>query len=131
PPLRLDEAVAPCKADGCDLRVGEGDTRDRPVVRLRLQPRDRARRDAPLVLADVREGGDSGDVADAPDALSGAEAFVDRHPPARELDAEELEADPLDVRPPAGRDEQALAVDDRSVLEVDADAALHAGHLRV
>ena len=53
-----------------------------------------------------------------------AQPLVDLDPARRGLDAELLETEPLDVRPAAGRDEQALGLERRAVGQVELDARL-------
>ena len=57
-----------------------------------------------MVLADVRERRDPGDVAERPDVLRRAHPLVDLDPAARDLEPERLE--PVDVRLAAGREQQ-------------------------
>jgi hypothetical protein len=45
---------------------------------------------------------DAGDVADRPQALAGAQVLVNTDPVRLGLDADRLQADPLDARAPAG-----------------------------
>ena len=52
---------------------------------------------------------DAGDVSDRPQPLADAQVRVDRDPVRVGLDADGLQTDPLDPRPPAGRDEQPVA----------------------
>lgn len=64
--------------------------------------------DAGLVQRDVREHDLARDVADRPDAASGAQPTVDRDRATGGLDARALEAEALDVRGAADGDEQAF-----------------------
>ena len=64
--------------------------------------------DLALVLAGVGQRPDTGDVADRPQPLTGAHVRVDGDPVRVGLDADRLEADPLDARAPAGGDEQVV-----------------------
>src|SRR5581483_10191328 len=102
-------------ADRRDLGVGEDAGRDRAVVGPDVAAREVGGRDARLVLADVGEERDAGDVADRPHALAGAAALVDLDPRASDRQPEPLE--PLDVRPAAGGDEQPLRLDRLAVRE--------------
>ena len=72
--------------------------------------------DPRLVLGDVREQRDAGDVADRPDALAGAAALVDLDPAAARLDADGLEAEPS-CAGAAGRDDEHLAARLGAVVE--------------
>src|ERR671918_594252 len=65
--------------DGRELGVREDDTRDRAVVGPGGLPENVRRRYPGLVLADVGEERDAGDVADRPHALRGPAAIVDRN----------------------------------------------------
>src|SRR5205085_9394929 len=65
--------------------------------------------DAALVLADVGQRPDAGHVADRPQPLAEREALVHGEAARAGLDADGLEPDALDPRPPARRDEQAIA----------------------
>src|SRR5512132_2493754 len=97
------------RADRRDLRIGEDDARDGVVVRLARLAVDVRGDDPALILADVGERPDAGHVADRPEAVAGGEARVDRDPLRARLDPDRLEADAVDARPPAGRDEQPVA----------------------
>src|SRR5205823_3665890 len=61
---------------------------------------------------------DPGDVPDRPHPLARTQASVDRDAVAVRLDADGLQADALDARPTAGRDEQALAAQLAPVVEL-------------
>ena len=50
----------------------------------------------------------AGDVADGPQPLTGAQVRVDRDAVRIGLDADRLQAEPLDAGTPAGGDEQAI-----------------------
>jgi hypothetical protein len=58
------------------------------------------------------------DIADRPQALAGAQVGVDRDPVAVGLDADRLQAEPIDPRAPAGGDEQAVAAQLAAVVEL-------------
>ena len=107
------------RADRRGLRVGEDDARHGVVVRLARLAEDVRGDDLALVLADVRQLPDAGDVADRPQPLADAEALVDRDAAGVGLDADRLEADPLDARPPAGGDEQPVAAQLAAVVELE------------
>ena len=72
-----------------------------------------------LVLADVGQLPDAGDVADRPQPLGHAQVRVDRDAVGVGLDADRLQADPLDARAPAGGDEQAVAAQLAAVVELE------------
>ena len=107
------------RADRRRLRVGEDDARHRLVVGLARLAEDVRRDDLALVLADVGQLPDAGDVADRPQALARAQARVDRDPVAVGLDADRLQADVVDARAPAGGDEQAVAAQLAAVVELE------------
>ena len=73
-------------------------------------------RDARVVLADVRERRDAGDVAERPDVLGRAHPLVDLDPAPADRQAERLE--PVDVRPASGGDEQPVERDLAAVARV-------------
>ena len=98
-------------ADTAHLRVGEDGGRYRPVVGADVAADDVRGRYTSLVLPEVREEADTGGVADRPDAVGRLHAVVDGDASLRDLHPELLEADPGDVGPPAGCDEQALGVE--------------------
>ena len=91
------------------LRIGEDDPRHRLVVGLARLAEDVRRDDVALVLPDVGQRPDAGDVADRPQALARAQARVDGDAARVGLDADGLQAEPLDARAPAGGDEQPVA----------------------
>ena len=70
-----------------------------------------------LVLADVGQRPDAGDVADRPQPLADAQLRVDRDAVRVGLDADGLEPDAVDARAPAGRDQQAVAAQLAPVVE--------------
>src|SRR6185436_9829904 len=74
--------------------------------------------DAPLVLADVSQLPDAVDVTDRPQPFSGAQARIDFDPLRIRFDADGLQTDPGDARPPAGRDEQTIAAQCSAVVEL-------------
>ena len=74
--------------------------------------------DLALVLADVGERPDPVDVADRPQALTGAQVRVDRDPVRVGLDADRLEADLADARAASGRHEHMVAAQLATVLEL-------------
>jgi hypothetical protein len=77
-----------------------------------------------LVLADVRELRDAGDVADGPHVVGAGrtQPLVHLHAARRRLDAELLETEALDVRPASRRDQEALGRERRAVGQVELDA---------
>ena len=95
-----------------------------------------ARDDLALVLADVGQRPDAGDVADRPQALARAQMCVDRDAPAVGFDADRLQPEPLDTRAPAGGHEQSIAAQLATVVELQdvvlalatAPRRLHAEH---
>ena len=105
------------RADRRGLRVGEDDARHRVVVRLARLAEDVRGDDLALVLADVGELPDAGDVADRPQPLGRAQVRVDRDAVRVGLDADRLQADPLDARTPPGGDEQPVAAQLAAVVE--------------
>src|SRR5207342_2430698 len=124
--LTYDEAVARRGADRGDLRVGEGDRRDGAVVGAGRPTGRVGRGHARLVLAGVREHGNAGHVARGPHAVACAHALVDLDAAHRDLEAERLEAEPLDRGPPAGGDDQALAREGRAAFQTHVDPGLDA-----
>src|SRR5213075_394296 len=88
--------------------------RHRLVVGLARLAEDVGGDDLALVLADVRERPDPGDVADRPQPLARAQARVDGDPVAVGLEAE-----PVDARSPAGGDEEAVTAQLRTVIELE------------
>ena len=107
------------RADRGRLRVGVDDARHGLVVGLARLAEDVRGDDLALVLADVGQRPDAVDVADRPEALARAQARVDRDPVRVGLDADRLQADPLDPRAAAGGDEQAVAAQLAAVLELE------------
>ena len=104
-------------ADRRRLRVGVGHPRDRLVVGLARLPEDVGRDDLPLVLADVGQRPEPGDVADRPEVLRHAQVCVDRDAVGVRLDADGVEAEPLDPRPSPGGDQQPVAAQLPAVVE--------------
>ena len=89
-------------ADRRGLRIGVGDARDRLVVGLAWFAEDVRRDDLALVLADVRQLPDAGDVADCPQPLA-TRIWASTGTPCASDDADRLQTDPLDARAPSGR----------------------------
>jgi hypothetical protein len=83
--------------------------------------------DLALVLADVRQLPDAGDVADRPQPLARAQCVVDRDSPWVRGDADGLEPDPLHARAPSGRHEQAITAQLASILESQDEVLAVAG----
>jgi hypothetical protein len=108
-------SVAPT---GARLGVGEGHARHGLVVGLTRLAQDVGGLDASLVLADVRQRPDPGDVADRPQALAGAQLIVDPDAARLGLNADGLQPDAVDARAPAGGDEQAVAAQLAAVVEL-------------
>src|SRR5206468_4047967 len=102
-------------AYGRDLRVGEDSGRNRPVVGRDLAAAEVRRDDPRLVLSDVRELRDAGDVPDRPDVGGGTAVLVDLQAARANRDAGLLEAEPVRVGAAAGRDEEALGLECRAV----------------
>src|SRR5262249_23483924 len=75
--------------------------------------------DPALVLAEVREHCDAGDVADRPDAVRGPAALIDVDAARVGLDADGLEADASRPWTAAGRDNDLRAVRLVAVVELD------------
>ena len=73
---------------------------------------------ARLVLADVGQRPDAGDVADRPQALAGAQVRVDRNAAGVGDHAERLQADPVHARAPAGGHEQTVAAQLAAVTQL-------------
>jgi len=72
-------AEASFQSDRADLGVGEGHSRQRPVVRRsKWLSENVGRDDLGLVHRDVRESPDAGDVADRPEPGRRTASFVDR-----------------------------------------------------
>ena len=105
-------------ADRGGLRVGEDDTGHGLVVGLSRLAEDVGGDDVALVLADMGERPDPGHIADRPQSLAGAQVGVDRDPVAVRLDADRLQAEPVDAWAPAGGDEQAVAAQLAAVVEL-------------
>src|SRR5215218_4404081 len=101
------------------MRVGVGHARHGVVVRLPWVAEEVRGDHAPLVLADVGERPDAGDVADRPEPLGGAKVRVDRDAAWVRLDADGLEANAVDPRSPAGGDEQPVAAQLAAVVELE------------
>ena len=74
--------------------------------------------DLALVFADVGQQPDAVDVTDRPQPLAGAQVRVDRDSVAAGDDADRFQTDPFDSRAPAGCDEQAVAVQLTTVIEL-------------
>src|SRR5262249_40080056 len=102
-----DEGVAVRPPHGPDLGGGEDAGGDGAVVGLRAALAEIGGGDARLVLPDVRELRDAVDIADRPHVVGRAQPVVDGDPARRDLDAELLESEPLDVWPASGCYEQA------------------------
>ena len=67
----------------------------------------------------MRELPDAGHVSDRPQPLAGAELRVDGDAAGVGLDADGLQADTVDARPPAGGDEQPVAAQFAAVVELE------------
>ena len=106
-------------ADRAGLRVGVGDARHRLVVGLARLAEDVGGHDLALVLADMGQRPEPGDVADRPQPLAGAEPRVDRDPARVGVDADRLQADARDPRAPAGGDEEPVAAQLAAVVELE------------
>ena len=104
-------------ADGRRLGMGEHDGRDRRVVGHRRLAQDVGRRHPALVLADVGEEPDAGDVADRPEPLTGPHRGVDIDLPGARIEPHRLEADVVHPWSPARRDEQPIPPDLASLTE--------------
>ena len=68
---------------------------------------------------------DAGHVPDRPHVLGRLQPLVDLDSARGDLDADLVEAEPLDVRPPARRDQQAFGLERRAVGEVDPHTRFH------
>ncbi len=88
------------------LRVGVGDAGNGLVVRRARLAGDVRRDNVALVLADVGQRPDAGDVADRPQPLTCPQVLVNVDPFRVRLDAHGLQADSLHPRAPAGRHQQ-------------------------
>src|SRR5437899_7170523 len=86
-----------------DLWVAERHARQRAVVGTRLLAEHVARRDAALVLADVREERHAGGVADRPHAVAGAQVLVDLDVARTGVEADVLEPEAGNAWPSPGR----------------------------
>ena len=88
--------------------------------------------DPALVLADVGQRPDAGDVADRPQARAGAQVCVDRNAAGVGDDADRLEADPVHARASAGGDEQTIAAQLAAVTQLQdvVPVASRGGHVR-
>jgi hypothetical protein len=76
------------------------------------------RRDDPaLILPDVGQLPDAVDIADRPQALARAQARIYGDPAVVGFDANGLQAEPIDARTPAGRDQQPVATQFPAVVE--------------
>ena len=105
------------QADGCDLRIGEDDPRNDAVVGPRGTAEDVCNRHSRLVLPDVGEERDAGDVADRPDAVSGAAPLVDGDAVGIRIDSDRFQAQFLRASPTSARDDEDLAAHLVAVLE--------------
>ena len=86
--------------------------------------------DVALVLADVGERPDPGDVADRPQALAGAEVVVDRDALGAGLDADGLEAEPVDARATTRGHQETFAAHLGPSVELDDELAVFVAHRR-
>ena len=101
------------------LWVGEDDARHRVVVGPALAAEDVGGGHPALILADVGERPDAGDVADRPDAVGGVHAVVDLEAARVGLDAEGLQADILHARAASRGHEQLVAAQLGAVGELE------------
>src|SRR6201986_2012906 len=97
--------------------MSEHDARHRRVVGLAALAEDVRRGATAVVLALVPQRPDAGHVSYGPYADTGAHAAVDRYPARSGPNSDVLQAEPVDPRPPAGRDEQSLGLQLRAGLE--------------
>jgi hypothetical protein len=104
-------------ADARSLRVGVDDAWHRLVVGLAGLAEDVGGDDPALVLADVGERPDPGDVAYRPQALAGPQVGVDRDAVGVGLDAHRLQAEPVHAGAPSGGDQEPVAPQLAAVVE--------------
>ena len=97
------------RAGGGGLRVGVRDAWDRLVVGLAWLAADVRRDHLALILPDVREQPDAGDVADRPQPIAGAQVQVDRNSSRIRGDADRLQPDPVHARASSGGHQQMIA----------------------
>ena len=74
--------------------------------------------DVGLVLADVGQRPQPGDISDRPQPLCRPQVIVHRRPARIRLDAHRLQADPADAGPTPGGDEQPVAAQVTPVVEL-------------
>ena len=106
-------------ADRGGLRIGVDHARHGLVVRLARLPEDVRRDHVALVLADVGQRPQPGDVPDRPEPLARAQVRVDRDSVGVGLDPDGLQAHPADPRAAARRDEQPVAAQLATVVELE------------
>jgi hypothetical protein len=108
------------------LGIGEDGGGNRAVVGAGVQPGDVRRCDPPLVLADVREERDAGDVAGRPHAVAGAEPLVHDDPLPLDGHVELLEPEALHPGLAARGDEESLGLYGGLPLELEAELGVAA-----
>ena len=95
--------------DAADLGIGEGHVGHGAVVGDRAVLAEHGRDgDRGVVHRHVRERAAADDVADGPQPVAGDHPLVDLDAARRRVEADRLQADVVEVRRPAGRDEQLL-----------------------
>ena len=111
------------ETDGGGGGVRVDAARDRTVVRAGVVAEQVRGEQAAVVVRGVGEGRDAGDVAAGPEVVvpDHAATVVDLEGARSQVDAEQLEAEAVEVRDPPGGDEQALGADGRAVVEGGAD----------
>ena len=107
------------RASGCRLRVGEDDPRDGVVVGLAWLAQDVRRDDVALVLPDVGERPDAGDITDRPQPLARAQPRIDRDASSVGVDADGVQSDVVDARAPTRSDQEPLATQLGAGVQVD------------
>ena len=91
--------------NGCSLGIGVDDGWNGVVVGLPGLAEDIRCDNLSLVLPDMGQHPDSGDVADGPQSLGDAQVAVDRYSMSVCVDTHGIQSDPLHSRTPARGDE--------------------------
>src|SRR5215469_9115050 len=109
---------------GGDLGVGEHDPGNAVVGGGALTAQDVVGDDTALVVGDVGEQRDAGDVPERPQARAGLAVLVDRDGSAlAKLDAGALQAEARGIRPAAGAEDDHVGLDPGAVIEGSERAA--------
>ena len=106
------------RANGCRLRVRENDARDGLVVGFPSLAENVRSNDARLIFPNVSELPDAVAIADGPQTLARAQAFINRNSTLAGFDADSVQPNPLDARTPSGSDEQPIAIHLPSIIQL-------------